>query len=163
MRIVGVDPGCYGALALLVGDSLRDIVDMPIVKVRRGKTDKAEVNGYELGDVLRRLAPDVLVIEQVGGMTGQGASMAFNFGRAAGAPEYAAKTLGVRVEPVAPITWKRALRVNPGKDGSRHMAMKLWPGSAAQFARKKDDGRAEAALIARWFRQQNRGGDGVFA
>lgn len=164
MRIVGVDPGCYGALALLEHcGALVDVVDMPIVKVRRGKSDKAEIDGHTLAQVLRRLDPQIVVVERVGGMTGQSASAAFNFGRAAGAPEYIAVALDCRVETVPPITWKKALRVNPGKDGSRHMAMKLWPTSAAYFARVKDDGRAEAALIAHWFhRQHNPEPDNVF-
>jgi len=30
------------------------------------------------------------------------------------------------------------------------MAIRLWPDNIDDFARKKDDGRAEAALIALW-------------
>jgi len=164
VRIVGVDPGCYGALALIEAGALISVDDMPFLKVRRGKGDKAEIDGYALGSLLRKLRADVLVVEQVGGVTGQSASAAFNFGRAAGAPEYAAKALGVRVEMVPPTTWKRALQVNSGKDGSRHMASRLWPGMAHMFVRKKDNDRAESALIAHWFdRQQPRGDGNVFA
>lgn len=162
MRVVGVDPGCYGALGVLNNGRLSAYQDMPILKVRRGKSDKAEVDGYAVAKFFRVIEPDVVVVEQVGGMTGQSASAAFNFGRAAGAVEYAAKALGLRVEMVAPITWKKALKVNPGKDGSRAMAMKLWPGASAVFERKKDDGRAEAALIAHWFWLKE-GGSNVFA
>lgn len=151
MRILGVDPGCYGALGSLDNGRWHSVIDMPILKVRRGKTDKAEVDGYALAEIMRQLAPDIVIVEQVGGMTGQSASAGFNFGRAAGAPEYVAKALAIRVEMVAPVTWKKALRVNPGKDGSRAMAARLWPHAAQHFARKKDDGRAEAALIAHWF------------
>lgn len=153
-RIVGVDPGCYGALGCLDGGRWHSVVDMPILKIRRGKSDKAEVDGYALAEILRGLRPDVVVVEQVGGIMGQAAGAAFNFGRAAGAPEYIAKALGVRVEMVPPGTWKRALGVNPGKDGSIAMAKRLWPDAAQHFARKKDDGRAEAMLIAHWFVQR---------
>lgn len=165
MRILGVDPGCYGALALLVDGDLKYVLDMPIVKVRRGKTDKAEVDGHTLAREIKHQEAAILIVEQVGGMTGQSASAAFNFGRAAGAVEYTGTALGLRVERVAPITWKKALKVNPGKDGSRFMAMRLWPAQAAWFARKKDDGRAEAALIAHWFhlRQPSTGAANVFS
>lgn len=152
MRIVGVDPGAYGALAYLVDGRLVDIEDMPSFKVRRGKTDKAEVNGYVLADILRRWAPDVVWIEQVGGLPGQSASAAFNFGRAAGAVEYAAKALGYKVEFVPPNTWKRALRVKDGKDDSRAKATAMFSNAAHLFARKKDNDRAEAALIAEYGR-----------
>lgn len=156
-RIVGVDPGCYGALGCLEGGRFHSVIDMPILKLRRGKSDKAEVDGYALAEILRQLSPDVVVVEQVGGIMGQAAGAAFNFGRAAGAPEYISKALGYRVEMVPPGTWKRALGVNPGKDGSRAMAIRLWPHAAHYFARKKDDGRAEALLIAHWFFMRGRG------
>lgn len=155
MRILGVDPGCYGALALLCDNGrYLGVWDMPILLLRRGKTDKAEVDGVELARLLRGLyRDDIVVLEQVGGLPGQSAPAAFNFGRAAGAVEYAAKALGLRVETVAPVTWKKALRVNEGKDGSRALAMRMWPEKADLFKRKKDDGRAEAALIAEWGRR----------
>jgi len=150
MRIVGVDPGCYGALALMESGALIAVADMPILKVRRGKTDKAEVDGYSLAALLREWWPDAAAVELVAGITGQSASAAFNFGRAAGAVEYALKTYGTQVELIAPVTWKKAMRLSAGKDDARAKAMRLWPAKANLFARKKDDGRAEAALIAQY-------------
>jgi hypothetical protein len=48
--------------------------------------------------------------------------------------------------------WKRAVGIPPGKDGAkdaaRSEAIRRWPQKADLFARVKDDGRAEAALIA---------------
>ena len=41
---------------------------------------------------------------------------------------------------------------NKDKDLSRSMATRLYPKNAEQFKRKKDDGRAEATLIAHWAR-----------
>lgn len=151
MRLVGVDPGSLGALALLDNGRLVDVADMPIVKVRRGKTDKSELEPYELAALLRRWQAPLGVIEAVGGMTGQSASAAFNFGRAAGGAEYTMTALGMRIVRVAPITWKKALGLRGGKDDSRLAAMRLWPDAAGRFARKKDDGRAESALVAHWF------------
>lgn len=153
-RVVGVDPGCYGALALFVDGRPAEVVDMPIVKVRRGKTDKAEIDGHGLHALLTRWRPGIGVVEQVGGMTGQSASAAFNFGRAAGAPEYLLIAAGARLERVSPGRWKRDLGIKPGKDDSRLAAMRLWPAFADKFARKKDDGRAESALIGHWFLSQ---------
>jgi hypothetical protein len=37
------------------------------------------------------------------------------------------------------------------KTRARELAVKLWPGMAEEFHRVKDDGRAESALLARWF------------
>lgn len=151
MRIVGVDPGASGALALWRPDGLVATVDMPVLLIRRGASDKAEVSALGIVDLLAEWRPTHVVIEQVGGIPGQSAPAAFNFGRAAGAVEYIARALGYLVVMVAPVVWKKAMRVNGGKDGSRATAVNLWPQHRAMFARKRDDGRAEAALIAEWF------------
>ena len=157
MRILGIDPGSSGALALLIDDRLHVVVDMPVLKVRRGKSDKDEVDGYGLAELLKDLAPDIAYVEQVGGLPGQSAPAAFNFGRSAGAVEYALKALGYRVEMIPPATWKKALRLKGGKDDSRAMAMRRWPSKADHFKRVKDDGRAEASLIAEFGRLQQKG------
>lgn len=165
MRILGVDPGAYGALALIDSSGrILELSDMPILKVRRGKTDKAEVDGYALGDMLRSWGIDLAFIEQVGGMTGQSPSASFNFGRSEGIVEGAIKFLRVRVESVPPATWKRFMRLRGGKDDSRAMAIRMWPKWSQKFARKKDDGRAEACLIAEYGRRQIEitGGNDVF-
>ena len=53
---------------------------------------------------------------------------------------------------LTPAHWKRLVGIAPGKEGAkdaaRSEAIRRWPGHAATFARVKDDGRAEAALIA---------------
>jgi crossover junction endodeoxyribonuclease RuvC len=135
---------------------------MPIFKIKRGKSDKAEVDGYTLGEILREARPDVAFVEQVGGLPGQSAPAAFNFGRAAGAVEYGLKALGVRVVLVPPGTWKKRLKLNQGKDAARAAAMALWPDDAQLFKRVKDDGRAEACLIAEYGRLTTEVRDDVF-
>jgi crossover junction endodeoxyribonuclease RuvC len=54
---------------------------------------------------------------------------------------------------VAPATWTRAIGRSPGKDASRARAMELFPNYEYFFKRVKDDGRADAALIAHWGRK----------
>lgn len=162
MRVLGVDPGARGALALLVDGRLERVEDMPFLMVHRGKSDKAEVDGYSLVRLLYDFAIDVGVVELVGGMTGQSASSAFNFGRAAGAPEYQLQALGIRMERVSPVRWKKALGLKTGKDDGRAMAMRLWPAQAHRFKRVMDHDRADAALIAHWFSLQH-GVANVFA
>jgi crossover junction endodeoxyribonuclease RuvC len=59
---------------------------------------------------------------------------------------------GLPVTFLTPPFWKRAVGIPPGKDGAkdaaRSEALRRWPDKAALFARVKDDGRAESALIA---------------
>ncbi|MFS9669006.1 hypothetical protein, partial [Klebsiella pneumoniae] len=52
--------------------------------------------------------------------------------------------------PVKPTVWKSSLQVPRDKNQARARATQLFPSAAAQVARVKDDGRAEAALIAFW-------------
>jgi hypothetical protein len=58
--------------------------------------------------------------------------------------------LAVPLLHVAPQTWKRHFNLPAEKEAARQRAIELWPGSAADLARKCDHGRAEAALIGLW-------------
>ena len=77
---------------------------------------------------------------------------AFAFGRSRGICEGVLAALGIPASHIAPAAWKRAVGIAPGKDGAkdaaRSEAIRRWPAKAALFDRVKDDGRAEAALIA---------------
>jgi crossover junction endodeoxyribonuclease RuvC len=57
--------------------------------------------------------------------------------------------LGIQTHLVAPSRWKKHFRLSADKDEARGLALRLWPNSE-HFSRKKDHGRAEAALIARY-------------
>jgi len=46
------------------------------------------------------------------------------------------------------LLWQRASGVGPSPDAARQRAAQLYPLAAAQFARKRDAGRADAILIA---------------
>jgi crossover junction endodeoxyribonuclease RuvC len=91
-------------------------------------------------------------VELVGARPGEGAVGAFAFGRSRGVVEGVLGALGVPVTFIAPTSWKRAVGLPAGRDGAkdaaRSEAIRRWPDQAGLFARVKDDGRAEAALIA---------------
>jgi crossover junction endodeoxyribonuclease RuvC len=149
MRVLGIDPGANGALAVVQGGRLVDLVDMPTLATKRGSREVREVNAALLGSALRKLLPiDAAYIEQVGAMPGQGVSSMFAFGRAVGVVEGVLGALAVPTTRVPPQTWQRSMRVRGGKDGARERAMQTYPANVDAFARKKDDGRADAALIA---------------
>ncbi len=82
----------------------------------------------------------------------EGAVGAFAFGRSRGVIEGVMAALGLPVTFLTPSCWKRAVGIPPGKtgakDAARSEAIRRWPTKAALFARVRDDGRAEAALIA---------------
>lgn len=151
MKIIGVDPGATGAIAILDLDS-RDLVviDMPTTKVKRGPRTVNQVDAVRLANLLRPHIEDGdhAIIEKVHSMPGQGVASTFSFGRAAGILEGVLAALGVPFSLVPPATWAKKMRLFGGKDGSRSRATELFPEQAHLFARKKDDGRADAVLIA---------------
>ena len=155
---MSIDPSRSGALALLDGRDLLEIADMPVFIVPRGKGTRAELDVHGLVDLLGAWRPGEIWFENVSAQDGDGAAQAFNFGRVAGACEAVAKLSGARFSSVAPHTWKARMRLRGGKEGkdlSRSRATDLWPARAADFRRKCDDGRAEAALLAEYGRLQN--------
>ena len=154
MRHIGIDPGLSGAIAVLTDDSLQ-IHDMPVMTVDRNGKAKRQVSANELAELLNLSAgKDCHVYcERVSAMAGQGVTSVFSFGRSFGMIEGILAALKMPVTFVAPATWTRAIGRSPGKDASRARAMELFPNYEYFFKRVKDDGRADAALIAHWGRK----------
>jgi crossover junction endodeoxyribonuclease RuvC len=152
--IIGIDPGLSGAIALVRADgALVHVEDLPIVAT--GKKSRLDVPHLVKSlQVIDRVK--VAYLENVSAMPMQGVSSSFNFGRTFGEIHGVLVALGFTVHLVTPQAWKFAvgLRSTPGADtkarktASRELAQRLFPNRADQFARVKDDGRAEAALIA---------------
>ena len=144
MMVWGCDPGASGAFSLFdAGNGVVEVYDMPIVEVR----GKRVISPQLIRDILAQHdAP--LWIEQVSARPGQGVTSMFNFGKAYGVVLGVAAGLGMPTNYVTPQQWQKSVRCPAGKDGSRARAMELMPAYSHFWARKKDDGRADAALIA---------------
>jgi len=142
--ICAVDPGISGAVAILSdGGHLVAVHDMPTVTV----SGKQRVSAVGLADILAARKFAHCYVEQVGAMPGQGVTSMFSFGRSAGVIDGVCAALGIPVTMVTPGKWKRGMQVTADKGSSRARALQLWPGLSSSFARVRDDGRAEAALI----------------
>jgi Holliday junction resolvasome RuvABC endonuclease subunit len=140
--ILGIDPGISGAIAFYFPD-VRDRVlaeDMPTVA---GNVDAATLH-----ERLKQLAPTVAVIEMVASRPGQGVASVFKFGRAYGTAIGVVQALGVQLHFVTPGKWKKHFNLPADKEKARELALRMFSQSPEHFARKKDDGRAEAALLA---------------
>jgi crossover junction endodeoxyribonuclease RuvC len=87
------------------------------------------------------------VIERAQAMPKQGASSGFKYGRATGALVLACCKIPMTI--IEPTAWKKFHQLRGSdKEASRQRALMLFPAAQALFARRKDHGRAEAALIA---------------
>lgn len=149
MRVLGVDPGAGGALAMLDTELMAlVIVDMPVATVRVGKSHRRQISESWLADTLRLYEPDCAYIERVHAMPRQGVTSAFTFGLAYGIVRGILAALAVPTALVTPQEWKRSFRLGPDKSEARLVAARLLPMNAKDFTRVRDDGRAEAALLA---------------
>lgn len=150
MIVLGIDPGLSGAVALYnASNGALQVDDMPTHELKRGGKNKRELDLPGLAGLfdvngLVRMA----FVEQVGAMPGQGVSSVFAFGKAYGAVLGILAARNIPMTMVPPQRWKKALNVPAAKDGARARASQLLPSHAAHWKRVKDDGRAEAALIA---------------
>jgi len=59
--------------------------------------------------------------------------------------------LAVPLHEASPSRWKRSYGIGADKEKARALAIRFYPGIQASLARKRDAGRAEALLLARWF------------
>ena len=153
--VIGIDPGISGAIAVFEDGKLVNVIDMPTLEVDSGKTKKRHISAVSLCNYLTVFSNAHVVIEKVGAMPGQGVTSMFNFGRSAGIIEGVVAALCNPHTYVTPATWTKAVGRAAGKDASRMRAMELFPSKADLFKRAKDDGRADAALIAYWYITKN--------
>lgn len=153
-RVLGIDPGFGGAVACIFPDGyLANVIDTPTVQVK-GKTQYVEDEMRSILDVFRGSAPAIAVIEIVGAMPGQGVTSMFRFGMGWGLWRGMLKGLGIDYVGYRPQEWKAHFGLTRDKGASRKLAAELWPYKADMFARVKDHGRAEAALIAEFHRRK---------
>jgi crossover junction endodeoxyribonuclease RuvC len=151
MNILGVDPGIHGGLTIVSIDAngaapqLVDAIDIPVT----GTAAKERVDVLAIRTWIEQHKPQHALIERAQAMPKQGASSGFKYGRAVGAIEAVVACCGIPLTIVEPSMWKKFHRL-PGKDkeAGRQRALQLFPAAHALLARKKDHGRAEAALIA---------------
>ncbi|WP_292532290.1 hypothetical protein [Methylocystis sp.] len=150
--ILGVDPGLSGAVAFYFVDAPHLVAaeDMPTVD---GAIDVAT-----LASRIRQMQPGLAVIERVAAMPKQGVASTFKFGAAYGALLGVVGALSIPSILVTPPKWKKHFALNSDKETSRALALRLWPARSDLFERKKDHGRAEAALLARYGAETWKGG-----
>lgn len=147
---LGIDPGLLGALAIFdpVARFPVAVIDMPLIKAT--KKTKARIDKPGLADFIARHAKQIrrVWLEDVHAMPGQGVSSCFSFGHGVGILEGIIATHGLELTKVAPVVWKKQFKLGKNKNDSRKKAIELFPKHEDLFARVKDDGRAEAILLA---------------
>lgn len=139
-KILGIDPGITGGIAFVHGDKL-EAFDIPSVA--------GEVDVDEVWRLIRNAEPQMAVIEMASSRPGQGVSSTFKYGAAYGALQACVIACEIPLHRIAAHKWKKHFGLNSDKEKSRALAIRLFPGNGL-FSLKKNHGRAEAALIARY-------------
>lgn len=141
--ILGIDPGRQGAVAVL-SDETRD-------GAYRVATHDLPDTTAGLHSLLLSLPPVAFaVVEKPFYPRMIGITNATRIAEAYGALKAALLFCGIPQREVRPAEWKAAMNLGPNKAASRERASMLFPDDTDQWTRAKDDGRAEAALIA-WY------------
>ena len=157
--LVGIDPGLQGAVAIIHEDYIR-VVDMP--------AESRDI--HELMNGIRYASH--IFIEMSWPRPVQGVISAFKMGRDFG--YMTGQLYGANIIEVSPQSWKKALwpnrvwlkcpkdatpvmrkkmsaeRKKQSKTDSLNLARQLYPSMTDHLMREKDEGRAEAILIAHW-------------
>ena len=179
MRVIGIDPGKSGAIALVHDRAAIWVKSCPIIKPKKGKSQyderamakiiSDETDGEFIMNPLttRRGIPapriDLVVIESVHAMPGQGVSSMFNFGMGFGIWLGILASKSIPYELVTPQRWKKDMLADiPGDDKKARSviaAKRMFPD--LEFPLKKDHDKAEAVLLAAWgtrkYGRQDRG------
>lgn len=153
MRVIGIDPGITGAIAVLDDGRFSALADIPVLtrKLTTGRTKK-EVDAAETLRLLRSFGPlgyEVHVgLERVGPQPGQAVSGVFSLGDTFGALRAVCAISNFDTQLVDPGTWKRKYKLSQNKKLSLAMARALYPEAPLNLEKHID--RAEALLIARF-------------
>lgn len=154
---IGADPGKQGAISVIdAADSVIYCDDLPY----RAVGDKYELDSLELLNSLQALkldGPLIIAVERVQAIYDISRGFndtprsSFTFGKNYGALLATVNIINAPRIDVIPQSWKKHFGlVKTSKEDSRLKALEIFPD--APIKRKKDDGRAESLLIAKWLR-----------
>lgn len=147
MRVVGVDPGLSGAIAVIDQDEVV-VHDLPTLQVGAGTRREYDVPA--LVRLIREVAGDVWFVERQQPVP-ENASASYKIGLGQGIILGILAALGIPHQVVAPQVWQRELyagAAGAGKDRSMLVAGRLFP----QIRIPRHDW-ADALLVAEYGRR----------
>ena len=162
LRILGIDPGLSGGWALIdETGKLLDAGAFPTHTIKKNGKNSTQLDGRKLAEMFfYKLPVNKAYVEAVSSRPRQAGQ--FQFGVNVGLLHGILHAQGVPFDLVAPASWKGGFGIKrlegetktQKKTEAREIAAKLFADKAHLFARVKDDGPAEAALIALYGLQQ---------
>lgn len=158
--VAGIDPGLNGAICLYDPTRLENgrpghvwaMYDMPTLEITRNGKKRRQIDLYELARWVDKNAEHIgkAIIENPQGMPGQSSNSTHQLGLNCGIARMAIAAHFIPMELVSPQSWKKKMNLSKDKDSCRLRASQINPQAGQYWARVKDDGRAEAFLLA-WY------------
>jgi Holliday junction resolvasome RuvABC endonuclease subunit len=144
MKVVGIDPGLEGAIAVIDRDTgYVSVADMPV--------EFGEIDCRSLHAILKGEAPNLVVIEKLHGQPAFGAAN-FKLGGSYYAAVYCCQILSIPMERVTPQRWKKAILEGTKKDkpAAVKWARGAYPNVSLYLegSKKTSHDRAEALALA---------------
>jgi len=165
--MAGIDPGLSGALAFGYSSGKIKLLDIPTLTIAGAKKSRREINVTSLLEMITEwyvtMGPTCPIAvewqQAMPDMRGrkQGATSTFRTGFNYGLIIGLLESNGIPYHLVSPVSWKRGMMADMPKEKSASIvaAKRIFPQSADQLTRKKDDGRADALLIAEYARRRS--------
>lgn len=150
MKILGVDPGKSGAIALLDSETKKlEYSKYPLLP-------NDEIDHKALYELVTQYNPDWIFMEKVHSVYGSSAKSNFSFGKSVGITETICFLIQKPVEMVTPkkwqnVVWSGIIKVKDAKKNSLTAVKSIFPSYnflATERSRVPHDGLVDAALIA---------------
>ena len=162
--LIGIDPGFTGSMAITNKGKLVEIISCPLLEIKTGKTKVA--NMKRVPETKTRVDPRGIylalekyrgkakcVIEHSQAMPKQGVSSVFVYAEGYGAYLGVLSSLNIEYHEVRSSVWKAKMVLDHDKYKSIDTVLKLYPESSKYIKLRKDDGKAEALLLAHYGEQ----------
>jgi hypothetical protein len=134
---IGIDPGKTGAIAVMDGNDMSvHVYDMPST-IEEKRAILSEIGTVRCAWIEKPFFPRMIGIKN-----------AVTIAQAYGELKTCLFFAGIPTFEVDPSAWKKTMHLSTDKNASRALASQYFPDAADQWSRVRDDGRAEAALIA---------------
>ena len=148
MKIIGIDPGKNGGIAVI------DIDTAEVIDVTAMPDTEADISGF----IEKHKDAKCAYVEAVHSMPGQGVTSMFNFGKLYGYVKMAVISHKIRCKDVLPSKWQQSLGIKAKKNEPKTAHKNRLKGAAQQLFPKTKVTlmNADALLIAEYGRIQER-------
>lgn len=154
MKVMTIDPGKVASYAVIDKATLHKAIVGEIEQIGKGRLLRP--CPIHLANLIDEHEIDIVLVEEVGAMKGQGVTSMFSFGLVTGTVMGTASAKGIPLETVTPPKWKASIGIKTddkadAKREARNLAKQLWPNLYEDLKPVGSHGQAEAALMGRWF------------